>query len=230
LLNNIQAYWSFNLGGSLSGVPDFGTVSLFQIAPAAPTTVGKIGNAILCSPWSDLIGGYFPSNALSTLYLNQDVSISAWARPNTVSSSYNFGTLFHVTNINSESLFVSFDDNVITFGGYVNFGFESFFYIPPSGWAANQWLHIVLTHNASTRILKLYLDGVLVSTSTPRTAYSAAAGYEVYALSDFQSGPSIGSFGGTMDEFGIWQKLFTSTDVTNLYNSGAGLDSIAFQT
>ena len=144
LLNNIKAYWSFNLTGGFEGVPDFGTVSLYAVAPATTTASGLISNAITCSPWGDTVACYFPISNLSTLVFNQDVSISVWAKPNTSSNNYDFGTLFQLTNSSGDSLLLAFEDNQIHFGGFVNGGNESFNYIPPSGWTAGDWIHIVL--------------------------------------------------------------------------------------
>lgn len=233
LLNNLKAYWSFNLGGSLSGIPDFGPVTLSATAPATSTGLGKISNAIICSVWGDSVGGYFPIGDLTPFVFSQNVSISVWLAPNTNSGSNNYGTAYRVSNLDSECLCLAFENNVIRYGGFANFGNNTVSYSPPSGWTADTWIHVVQTLNASTGIIKLYVNGSFVAdnTSSPSPAYSTADGYEVYALSDFTSSPlSWGSFGGKMDEFGIWQKLLTATDVSNLYNSGAGLDSTAFQT
>ena len=230
LLNSLRAYWGFNLG---TGAPSFGPVSLFAIAPATATVPSPalISAAITCPVWGDATGGWFPTADLTTLVLNQNVSISVWARPNTISSTGNYGTLFQVANTNNETLLVAFEDDSISFGGFVALNLEYTPYVPPGGWTAGTWIHIVITHEASTGILKLYLNGAFALATTPRPAYTAAAGYEVYALSDFAAGGlSYGTFGGDMDEFGIWQKLLTPTDVTTLYNAGTGLGYPSFQT
>lgn len=86
------------------------------------------------------------------------------------------------------------------------------------------WHHAVLTHAAaaSNEQWTLYQDSIQVSqanngnsmsTNTLNFAFGAEAG---------SPNPTL-SFGGSLDEVGIWTKVLTQTDVNNLYNSGSGL-------
>jgi len=85
--------------------------------------------------------------------------------------------------------------------------------------STGQWYHSVLTHKESTRY-DLYLNGVSVdSISTGRNPdYPSPCPCVIGcggALSNFTN--------GAIDEIGIWNRELTASEVTELYNSGAGL-------
>ena len=86
--------------------------------------------------------------------------------------------------------------------------------------AANTSNHVVLTRQGDN--VELYVNGsnasttkntdaTLVMTSTARTLYIGAE----------LSASNVAD--GVIDEVGFWNRLLTSTEVTELYNAGAGL-------
>jgi hypothetical protein len=85
---------------------------------------------------------------------------------------------------------------------------------------ADAWNHIVVTRTGDT--VEMYVNGsnasttkstnaTLVMTSTARTLYIGAE----------LSASNVAD--GVIDEVGFWNRLLTSTEVTELYNAGAGL-------
>ena len=81
------------------------------------------------------------------------------------------------------------------------------------------WHHIVGTYDGST--LTLYEDGSSVATHSSTaggTNYGSTGG--VATLAAWGGG---NYFSGLVDEAGIWANALTSSDVTTLYNGGAGL-------
>lgn len=86
--------------------------------------------------------------------------------------------------------------------------------------SANTWYHVVATADTSNNY-KLY-----VNAGTPNTGSGASStgttGID-FCIGAYNSGSS-GRFDGTIDEVGIWDgALLSSTDVSTLYNSGAGI-------
>lgn len=72
------------------------------------------------------------------------------------------------------------------------------------------WHHIVGTYNGST--LRIYFDGVLESTATGTlNTIIANLDFNRYQMSD------------SIDEVGFWFRVLTLSEITELYNSGAGL-------
>jgi|DEB0MinimDraft_6_1074348.scaffolds.fasta_scaffold54255_2 hypothetical protein len=81
------------------------------------------------------------------------------------------------------------------------------------------WYHIVATMNYSTGALSVYVNGSLEGTATNTGLVHSNV---IVQFGRFNS-PFGQFFNGILDEVGIWSRELSSTDVTNLYNSGSGL-------
>jgi len=81
----------------------------------------------------------------------------------------------------------------------------------------NTWYHIVMLKNSSS--LTFYRNGTSVGTLT--ASDNTIDPPTVYIGSNTHTTPE--AFNGRIDELGIWKRVLTSTEVTQLYNSGAGL-------
>lgn len=88
--------------------------------------------------------------------------------------------------------------------------------------STSTWYHIVITYDASAGQVKLYRNGTLQNTgsSYPSSIYNSTG--DVWFFSENGSG---GHFDGLVDEFGIWSRVLTTDEISDLYNSG---DAIAF--
>lgn len=78
--------------------------------------------------------------------------------------------------------------------------------------------HIVFTRGATNGV-RIYIDGSADVTE-------ASSNYDVSTDDPFALGARVGDasrFTGVIDEVGIWNRELTSTEVTELYNSGDGL-------
>ena len=83
---------------------------------------------------------------------------------------------------------------------------------------AGTWYYIVGVYDGSH--IYVYLNGV--SQGTPPAA-SGTIGYSTGTLMLGRDGSAAEVVNGMIDEVGIWSRALTSTEVTQLYNSGAGL-------
>lgn len=102
----------------------------------------------------------------------------------------------------------------------------TFYTITSSSLSVDTWYHIVVTRNTSTW-LALYIDGSL-SWSNPVTvnaALAATGDFETTKIGRrFTTSPSRDwKIDWTLDEVWIRSKALTSAEVTELYNSGSGL-------
>ena len=89
--------------------------------------------------------------------------------------------------------------------------------------SVNTWYHITMTYDGSKTVagLKVYVDG---------SVYSMIDNYDNFTGSSSNSKNfTIGVkentwyYSGIQDEVGIWNRELTASEVTQLYNSGAGL-------
>lgn len=80
----------------------------------------------------------------------------------------------------------------------------------------NAWNYVVFTLNGTA--YNFYIDGTSAGSGTDSTTAWNVFHMTIGDMNNFWY------FGGNMDEFGIWSRDLTSTEVTQLYNGGAGLD------
>lgn len=88
---------------------------------------------------------------------------------------------------------------------------------------AGSWFHVVFAINTDGPNGTIYVNGsgtALTMDATAATVISNTAA--AFVLGD-QPTPAGNSYDGLMDEVGIWDRVLTSDEVTELYNGGAGL-------
>ncbi len=90
------------------------------------------------------------------------------------------------------------------------------------------WYHLVATADTNTDEIKIYLNGVEQSytglTPTPLNAfYSPATVGKVYVGAESALGTTVNSpYNGKVDELYVWDRVLTSGEISELYNSGNG--------
>jgi len=146
----------------------------------------------------------------SSLNLSGDFTINYWTIPNPTGVAQQFcgrsgsGINFNVTN---QRLYYGIP-NVSTKLQYVPL---------TDGISTTAWCMATLTRQGTTT--KLYYNGTLVATgSDATTSYSGT-----YSLFAVVGGSYIEYSAGTkLDEVGVWGRALSDSEITSLYNSGAG--------
>lgn len=82
------------------------------------------------------------------------------------------------------------------------------------------WHHVICTFDSAVGS-KVYIDGTSNASDAVTTANGNAAAVALFGGID--SGSTSAFWNGTLDEIAIWNRTLSSTEVTSLYNSGAGL-------
>jgi hypothetical protein len=217
LATGLQAYWKLESDGS-----DSTANSNDLTVNGATNTAGFIGNAYDL----DGINDYLLSSQTPIInnWKGGTYSISAWINLDTTSgdqviygegkssSDANFARFYHQ---NGGNLFVSVrgpstnDDMRVDTSGNLS---------------QNTWHHVVLVVDGDLLACEMYVDGVSQSTRTGQNESSTEpSGMNRVALG-ILCRQSIGNyFNGTIDEVGVWSKALSSSEVSDLYNSGAGL-------
>jgi len=81
--------------------------------------------------------------------------------------------------------------------------------------STGQWYHVVHTFDT---VQKTYLDGALDNTKTPSSPKTGSATNNLR----IGSGHGANGMDGVLDQFVIYDKVLSASDVTALYNSGSG--------
>jgi hypothetical protein len=186
-------------------------------------TTGKIGNAFQFNGSNAYVS--IP-NTTNQLNFTGDFSISLWVNYNTTAASIEV----FLTNMKAGGSFGSgyafYTDTTKMYFGLYSQSVNNSFGIPFSP-SINTWYHIVATRKRSTDT-KIYINGALQSGTysynnpTLDPTYQSGQEYNigVYIL------PQRYFSNIRIDAVNIWQKELTSTEVTELYNSGNGAQYI----
>lgn len=81
------------------------------------------------------------------------------------------------------------------------------------------WHHVVLTRNATTGAVAVYVDGSLSGSATSDPGVKTTAFSDICRIGDTDGSPVY--FAGQLDEFAAWNRILSSTEITNLYRRGA---------
>jgi hypothetical protein len=81
----------------------------------------------------------------------------------------------------------------------------------------DQWNYIVVSYDESTDTSKIYFDGNEVASGNQGPLLGTPS--EVL-IGNWDSSPNL-FFRGVLDEFAIWDKALSSSEISDLYNSGA---------
>jgi hypothetical protein len=84
----------------------------------------------------------------------------------------------------------------------------------PTPLVAGTWYHVAVTYDAATTTMKLYKNGVLVSSNTAVPAFNNGNGVSLGAY----GGAAV--FIGTMDEVRIWNRALCQDEIQNNMNCG----------
>ena len=92
--------------------------------------------------------------------------------------------------------------------------------------STNVWVHLVAVSNTSNSLITYYINGSSVGTITNNGAVPAD-NTKLLNIGNFgfytPSGSELGRyFYGKIDEIGIWSKVLTTTEISDLYNNGNG--------
>jgi len=83
------------------------------------------------------------------------------------------------------------------------------------------WYHIVLTFDYANKNMTGYVNAVSQGTTANQTYWPQWSATTNFVMASFH--PFSAFFDGVLDEVGIWGRALTSTEVSELYNGGAGL-------
>ena len=191
----------------------------------ATSVTGKVGSGAYSF---DGVDDYILTS--NTFNLDSSYSISFWMKPSVT---------FDGNSVGDNFLFQSSGD-VFKFNGFAslkmqsdtpnNGKFEFIFYdggsypsvaTSQNVWNAGIWYFISTVFDDANNVMSIYVNGVLSNQITGVTGNPSEINHELYIGS---SAINDKNFNGTIDELIIYNKALTSTEVTDLYNSGNGVE------
>jgi hypothetical protein len=179
----------------------------------ATYSTGKIGSGFSLDGINDfiLVSPAFGSNFFTNTSIH---SYSAWVYPKTVTS--NAFIVQGGQSDNGTSLALSTNKVRFWFNGGNNA-------VDSNGTVlANTWNHVLVSYNGAGAV-SFYINGVFDSTKSASFVNSVSS--NIIRIGAYQGG--LLYFNGVIDELGVWSRALTATEVTELYNAGAGKQYVA---
>lgn len=83
---------------------------------------------------------------------------------------------------------------------------------------ASTWYHVAVTYNGTT--VELFKDGSSLGTGTPTLNTDSATTFTIgHDNGTWAGGGSVGN----IDELGVWDRVLSGTEISDLYNGGTGI-------
>jgi hypothetical protein len=209
LWNNLLSYWT----GDNTPNDAKGTNNA-TLTNGATYTTGKINNGFSLDGTND----YLAFGNVLNFDGSTPFSFSWWVKINTASYNAHFGKF--------GGGFAGYE--IANSGGnirlYMASGSGTLDVTCGCGVTSGNWFHIVLTYDGSKTAsgVKFYSNGVLKTNDAPASNNLTGS---IATTGNLSIGCRTGgsSFvNGVMDEIAVWSKVLSSTEVTELYNSGSG--------
>jgi hypothetical protein len=211
LTGGLIAYWPLDETSGTRADAHSGGYTLTDGNTVGSST-GKIGTA---ASFVDANAEYLNSSAAGlNLSTTDSYSISVWVSP--TSSYFDYLTIANDIGNGDRKIYLL---TLPTTGYLQRYNGVSTTTAPP----LDTWTHVVYTFQSSgtnTGTEKIYVNGSEVGTRTGAVPAPGASGLEIGR--DTTGGNH--SWNGLLDEFGFWRRCLSPTEVTQLYNSGAGLE------
>lgn len=157
----------------------------------------------------------------TSLNVQSDFSVSFWASSDSTSTTQRIMT-FYGGNNNGRVEVTQVSDNSFRALYYDNAGNRTYKYATSMFPATGTLYHFVCAVDVSEKVIDFYRNGSkLTSININVNSSSLGSNGGVFAMGAYTDGTD--TWGGTLDEFGFWGRYLSSSEVTDLYNSGAGL-------
>jgi hypothetical protein len=237
LRNGLAGYWAFNESAASGDVSATnyvtGGVSLTSVN-SVPSTTGIQGNARnFTTANSERLYASISGNASLTLIGPTAFSVAFWFRPNGNASAANtYGLVSNdsfptergmaigmpssgSTSWNMPHLYIFYTDNTTdTYNPWNG--------ILPATIAKDVWHFICIRRDGNT-VSSTFNGTAGTPITLTKTPLASRSNLHV-GIRYGTSGAGADFFNGDVDELAIWSRALSDSDVSSLYNSGAGID------
>ena len=190
---------------------------------------GKIGNAFTFNGSNSYVS--LPNDSYNNL--TGDFSISFWVNYSSLSGAQSIFSDFTYNGTNLWGISIITLGNSLRFNIYDGTSTQiSLDILGGQAMSTSTWYHYTITRKASTGS-KIYRNGTLLVSDTNTTNPVYNSGNIRPAIGAHNYGPLFSNLvqyymsnGSKLDAVTVWQKELTSTEITELYNSGNGAQYI----
>lgn len=159
------------------------------------------------------------------LDITGDLSVSFWYKENATPGTQSPIFTKHNNTGNQRSYRLDYDASSDIWIFYISndgagWSFDSIDLTGVDEMNSTEFHHIVITYDASAGTATMYVNATDRGdfTGLDTSIYDSSAPFGIGGTSVISP-----SHSGEMDEFGIWSKVLTTSEISDLYNSGSGL-------
>ncbi len=225
LTDGLVSYWAFDEGSGTTAYDSAGSND-GGLVNGPVWTSGRLGGAL------DFDGGddYVQTGNLQTSNINQ-LTISVWIKPSSLGNAVivdkplpshsdpYYQYLFRISDEDTPGQL----DIELTLNGNRNVWYTS-----NSVLNTGIWQHLVVTYDGIQKP-KIYVN------NQEKTTYQFIGGDTSGSITGYDTGLRIGKltnvntwpFSGLIDEVGIWNRALSSSEISQLYNSGSGYNPLS---
>jgi hypothetical protein len=207
LLNDLAAYWKLD-ETSGTRIDSAGSNNLTDNNTVGSAT-GKLGNA---ASFVAANSEYLSVASTPGLQSSSAFTLAFWVKPNTLSPTAQ-GLLFKGGASPQIEYLIRLNTNTIDF--FVNSASD---FAEVTGINTTEWWFVVAYYNGTTNLWVQSESGTLLTNTGPAVTHATTTN-----PLEFGRYWSAAYYSGRIDEVGIWQRVLTSSERTQLYNSGSGL-------
>ena len=230
LLTGLQ--WHWDLGSASATITDQQSGLVLTKGGTATTVTGGAPDGGDCVSVGSAAGWYFNSSVPRTIDTNSGFSVNIWAYSTGTSAVGNWAISHRAEPATANNwqiitrLVSTSTDTCTTHDGAGSVRRADY-----TQQAINGWHMFTLVDSGNVGSLKLYVDGVLRDTdATTLTTRQTAAQPFAIGTSSWDLGNAVTTHRGRLFAASVWGRVLTAGDITQLFNSGAGLRFSAFAT
>ena len=222
VISGLVSYWTLDETSSNTAIDVSGNGhNALIISGVTQGVTGKIGKCFSFDPTGNQVKvPYHPDFNFS------DFTMSTWYKIDNINYYTNDNVIFSQMGWFDGVLLDSF----LPFSFEITYGYISIRYNKNGGSTESvgdstqrtpvgEWHHTTISKTAT--MIKVYYDGVLVTTNTGTYDFVTDATTDLFIGSRGTDGSNL-YFLGSLDEIGVWNRQFTDDEVGYLYNSGIG--------
>ena len=220
-INGLVGYWPFN--GNANDISGNGNNG---IVDGATLTTDRFGNSNQCYYFNGINSGIQIDNTLLSNTVHS-YSINFWCKLDTTTLTANGYTIFDDCDLNQWYNKGRFFTNSQYFTNYPSYAFREYMnnLVIDSSFNSNTWVNYCCIFDYENLLLKLYRNGILVSTSgyaqgsyTPGDRKTQIG--RCQSPIQYTAGTNYTSnWLGKIDDFGVWNRVLTDQEIDNLYNA-----------
>ena len=211
LLTGLDGYYTFDISSN-NQPNNVSSTGNFTNNGAVYNPTGKMGGAYSFegNDWMTR------NNVISSNVLNK--SFNFWfLMDNTANTDY----MFYVDEGTSTNMYLLLDGNTFDWRHDAEIvRYQDIGDINTATLNPGEWYMMTLVYHAGTN-LSIYLNGVLEGNDETGTSNVRTIGVGLLTLGSLTTHNNY-FFNGDYDEFGIWNKTLTQTEITNLFGAGSG--------